>query len=134
MSGSPVNDVRLAELIQSFEAMSDVEVARDTLAVLREVAELRAEKRWLIEDRDRWQKLATPAELLGAVELELGSIFEVPLLDLLTSIYAPDEAATWLRTPQPLLGGAIPRDLVKTEEGRARVLMVLGALADGNHL
>lgn len=73
-------------------------------------------------------------ELQDAVEVELGSVFEVPLFEMLTKIYTPEEAATWLRSPQPLLGGAIPRDLVQTDEGRARVLMVIGVIADGNYL
>lgn len=78
--------------------------------------------------------MTEPPDLQGAVEVELGSVFEVPLFEMLTKLYTPAEAATWLRSPQPLLGDAIPRDLVRTEEGRARVLMVLGSIVDGNHL
>lgn len=83
---------------------------------------------------DGWEVPPPPQELKGAVEVELGSIFEIPLLEALAKIYTPEEVATWSRSPQPLLGGAIPRDLVQTEEGRARLLMVIGSIVDGVYL
>lgn len=76
----------------------------------------------------------TQDEIVAALELRAISIFSVPLLELLCKIYGDEDAVRWLQSPQPLLGGAIPDELVETAEGRARVLMVLRAILDGVYL
>lgn len=59
---STITDRRLAALIKSFKNMRDLPVGRDTLEALRELAELRVNHRWLLEDRNRYQRLTAELE------------------------------------------------------------------------
>mgnify|MGYP001318997825 CR=1 FL=1 len=52
-----ISDADLAALIFSFKGMSDTQVGRDTHAALEELAELRANHRWLLEHRNRYQRI-----------------------------------------------------------------------------
>jgi hypothetical protein len=49
---------------------------------------------------------------------------------LLEEVYRPEGREIWLKSPNPLLGGAVPNDLIAAGEGD-RVAAVLHGLAEG---
>lgn len=50
--------------------------------------------------------------------------------ECLNQLYMPDGKAIWLRSPNPLMGGQIPNDLIARGEFEP-VLRVLSMLCDG---
>lgn len=53
---------------------------------------------------------------------------------LMRQIYDPDEAATWLTTPQPnMLNGACPIDLCATDAGWEVLRSAIDQVLDGVH-
>lgn len=59
---------------------------------------------------------------------QVGSVIEA-----LGDLYEPREALSWLVSPQPLLGGKVPADLLLTEEGSAEVVRAVSQLQDSVH-
>lgn len=51
---------------------------------------------------------------------------------LLDDLYTHADAGRWLETPQPLLDGGIPRDMIAAGHGAA-VLAMLQQIGDGAH-
>lgn len=61
--------------------------------------------------------------------------YTTELMRLLDALYVTEEEKrAWLQTPQPLLDGAVPMDLVVTPEGYAKCVNVLRCIADGAYL
>lgn len=55
--------------------------------------------------------------------------------NLLADIYeTDDEIELWMDSPQHLLGGQIPRELCKTEQGLVQCHVLLQAIIDGAYL
>jgi uncharacterized protein (DUF2384 family) len=54
-------------------------------------------------------------------------------MDLLAPFYGMDMAHVWLLTPQPLLDGAVPLDLIRKGDGH-RVLAIIHQLRDSVHV
>jgi len=54
-------------------------------------------------------------------------------VDLLLPFYDQDQARQWLHTGQPLLGGAVPVDLIRNGQAQ-RVLALIFQLRDGAYV
>jgi uncharacterized protein (DUF2384 family) len=52
----------------------------------------------------------------------------VKIVDLLTDLYSPEEAARWLRTPLPALGNRRAVELLNSEDGQTTIIAVLTEL------
>lgn len=52
----------------------------------------------------------------------------------LRDFFEPDEVEQWIESPQSLLSGRVPLDLLETDEGSAEVFAVLERLRDGAYI
>lgn len=68
-----------------------------------------------------------------AAEPEIAARLQT-LAPMLAELYDPKEAAEWIRSPQSLLEGAVPAELLKTQEGAERVFAVLQRILDGTYI
>jgi uncharacterized protein (DUF2384 family) len=70
-----------------------------------------------------------PQRLREALEKRIPELID----HLLADLYTPADAARWLTSPQPLLNGGTPRDMIAAGQGAA-VLACLRRIGDGAHL
>ncbi|SMG09139.1 MbcA/ParS/Xre antitoxin family protein [Paraburkholderia susongensis] len=55
------------------------------------------------------------------------------IIERLAGVYSPSEARRWIRTPQRLLDGATPEELIR--KGRiTEIMRLIDQLRDGTHL
>ena len=81
--------------------------------------------------RDHIEHLAPddPQRLREALEKRIPELID----HLLADLYTPADAEQWLTSPQTLLNGGIPRDMIAAGQGTA-VLACLRRTGDGAHL